>query len=342
MRIIDLEAHFFTEEYFKYLCARKDIPRIELGEKYHRRWMAPNFSAPLSFKLQEDLLDMGSGRLAAMDTAGVEIQVLSLSVPGCEQFEASEGTAMAQQVNEELSKVIKNYPDRYVGLAALAPQDPAAAAKELERAVKDLGLKGAKLNSHIRGEYLDLEKYWVIFEAAATLDVPIYLHPMIPSPSILKPFADYGFALAGPAFGFGIDTSLSAMRLIYSGIFDKFPNLKIVLGHLGEGLPFWLYRIDFSWLKPWVEGDIKPKISRKPSYYITNNFIFTSSGMHFLPAFLCVYLAVGGDTLAFAADHPFESSKETLEALGTLPISEADKEKFFHINAERFFKMEGR
>jgi len=339
MRIIDLEAHFYTEKYVKYLCARTDIPRIEVGEKSNRRWMAPNFSAPLSFKLQEQLLDMGDGRIAEMDAAGVSVQVLSLSVPGCEQFEASDGTAMARDANEELSETIKKYPDRYIGLAALAPQDPVGAAKELERAVKKLGLKGAKINSHVRGEYLDAEKYWVIFEVADELDVPIYLHPMIPSPSILKPFADYGFALAGPSFGFGIDTSLSAMRLIYSGVFDKFPNLKIILGHLGEALPFWLYRIDFYWLKPWVEGDLKPKISKKPSYYITNNFLFTSSGMHFLPAFLCTYLAVGGDIISFAADHPFESSKETLDALGTLPISDADKEKFYHGNAEKLLKI---
>lgn len=339
MKIIDLEAHFYTKEYINYLRARKATPRIEVGEKSHRRWLTPDLFAPLSLPLEEKLLDMGSGRVAEMDEAGVDIQVLSLAVPGCEQFEASEGTDMARHTNEELSEAIKKYPDRYIGLAALAPQDPEGAAQELERAVKTLDLKGAKLNSHTRGEYLDAEKYWVIFEAAESLDVPIYLHPNLPSPSILKPYADYGFALAGPSFGFGVETSLHAMRLIYSGLFDRFPKLKIVLGHLGEGLPFWLYRIDFYWLKPWVEGDMKPKITRKPSDYVKNNFIFTSSGMQFLPAFLCVYHALGADMLAFGADHPFEDSSETLEALGPLPISDKDKEKFYHLNAERLFKI---
>jgi predicted TIM-barrel fold metal-dependent hydrolase len=108
---------------------------------------------------------------------------------------------------------------------------------------------------------------------------------------------------------------------------------------LGEGLPFWLYRLDFYWMKPWVDVDIKPKIEHRPSYYITNNFIFTSSGMQFLPAFICAYLAVGGDILAFGADHPFETSQESLHLLGTLPICEADKEKFFHGNAEKLLKI---
>lgn len=245
---------------------------------------------------------------------------------------------MAQQTNDELADVVKKYPDRYVGLAALAPQDPEGSAKELERAVKELGMRGAKLNSHARGEYLDNEKFWPLFEAAESLDVPIYLHPTWPSPAIIKGYADYGFPLAGPPLGFGAETCLHAMRLMYSGVFDKYPGLKIVLGHMGEGLPFWLYRIDFYWLKPWVSDELRPRAKQKPSYYINNNFLFTSSGMHYLPAFMCAYMALGADILAFGADHPFETSKESLESLGTLPICDADKEKFYHGNAEKLLK----
>jgi len=339
MKIIDLEAHFYTEEYVKYLRSRKDVPREEVRQKNIRLWMWSNISVPRSFKLEEKLLDMGEKRIEEMDEVGIDIQVLSLGAPGCEQFEPAEGAAMAKQTNDELSEVIKKYPDRYIGLAALAPQDPIEAAKELERAVKKLGLRGAKLNSHVRGEYLDDAKYWVIFEKAESLDVPIYLHPTLPSPAIIKPYADYGFPLAGPPFGFGADTALHAMRLIYSGVFDKYPRLKMVLGHMGEGLPFWLYRIDFYWLKPWVDEELRPKITHKPSYYVKNNFIFTSSGMHFLPSFICAYLALGGDMIAFGADHPFESSEEALESLGTLPICDSDLEKFFHLNAERLLKI---
>ena len=339
MRIIDLEAHFYTKEYIRYLRTRRDAPREEVREKNIRLWMGPNVWAPRSFALEDKLLDLGNGRVEAMDTAGIDMQVLSLANPGCEQFEPSEGTVLAKQTNDELSKAIKEYPDRFIGLAALATQDPIGAANELERAVEELGFKGAKINSHARGEYLDNEKYWAIFEKAETLDVPIYLHPAIPSPSILKPYADYGFPLAGPPFGFGADTALHAMRLIYSGVFDKYPRLKIMLGHLGEGLPYWLYRIDFYWLKPWVDVDLKPKTSKKPSDYIKTNFIMTTSGMHYFPAFICAYLALGADRIAFGADYPFEDSKETVKSMETIPICDTDREKFFHLNAESLLKL---
>ncbi len=339
MKIIDLEAHFYTQVYIKYLRSRKEFPREEVRQSNIWLWMGSNLRVPRSFQLEEKLLDVGSKRLAEMDAAGVSTQVLSLAVPGVEQFEAADGVAMARQTNDELAEIIKKYPGRYIGQAAIASQDPEEAAKELERAVKKLNLKGAKLNSHARGEYLDDQKYWVIFEAAESLEVPLYLHPTLPSPSILKPYADYGFPLAGPPFGFGAEAALHSMRLIYSGLFDKFPKLKIVIGHMGEGLPFWLYRIDFYWLKPWVDPELAPKILRKPSDYVKDNFLMTSSGMHYLPAFICAYLALGGDRIAFGADHPFESGKESLDALGTLPICDEDREKFYHGNAEKLFKM---
>lgn len=339
MKIIDLEAHFYTEDYLKYLRSRNEPPREEVLEKSIRLWQGPNLWAPRSFVLEEKLLDLGEKRIKDMDAAGIDMQVLSLCIPGCEQFEALEGTAQAKQTNDELAKAVKKYPDRYIGLAALATQDPKGAADELERAVKKLGLKGAKINSHARGEYLDDRKYWVMFEVAESLDVPIYLHPTIPSPSILKGYADYGFPLAGPPYGFGAETSLHAMRLIYSGLFDKFPRLKIILGHLGEGLPFWFYRIDFYWLKPWVDAELMPKIANKPGYYIKNNFLFDTSGMHYLPSFMCAYLALGADMIAFGADYPFEDSSESVKVMQTIPVCDSDKEKFFHLNTEKLLKL---
>jgi 5-carboxyvanillate decarboxylase len=340
VRIIDLEAHFYTKEYIEYLRSRKAPPREQVMEKNIHLYMTPELKIPRSFLLEEKLIDMGEKRIAEMDESEVDIQVLSLCIPGCEQFDASDGTAMARKTNDELSQVVKKYPKRYIGLAALAPQDPVGAANELERAVNELGMRGVKLNSHVQGEYLDNSKYWPIFETAEKLDVPVYLHPTIPSPHILKGFEDYGFPLAGPPFGYGVETSLHTMRLIYSGLFDRFPRLKIVLGHMGEGIPFWLYRIDFYWMKPWVDPTLKPKITQKPCHYINRNFFFTSSGMHYLPAFICAYMAVGGDMIAFGADHPFETSKDSLEGLGILPICDADKEKFYHGNAEKLLKLD--
>ena len=173
MKVIDLEAHFYTKDYLDYLRSRKTPPREEVYEKNIGLWMTPDLRVPRSFQLEDKLLDVGEKRLAEMDQAGVSVQVLSLTVPGCEQFDAADGAAMARQTNDELAEVIKKHPDRYVGLAALAPQDPVGAANELERAVKKLGMRGAKLNSHVRGEYLDDKKYWPLFETAEKLNVPL-------------------------------------------------------------------------------------------------------------------------------------------------------------------------
>ena len=340
MKIIDLEAHFFTQDYVNYLRKRNDPPREEITEKNLLVWYSGGICSPRSFVLEDKLLDVGESRILEMDKAGVTFQVLSLANPGVEQFEPADGTAMARSTNDELAEALKKYPDRYLGLAAIGTQEPENAAGELERAVNVLGFKGAKINSHSRGEYLDKSKFWAIFEAAEALDVPIYLHPNIPSPALMAAFADYDWPMAGPPFGFGIETSVHVMRLIYSGLFDRFPKLKIVLGHMGEGFPFWLYRIDFFWLKPFLDKALRPPIKKKPSTYIKENFLFTSSGMHYLPAFNCAYQALGGDYLAFGADHPFETSEESLECLGNLPICDMDREKFYHLNAEKLFNMD--
>jgi len=338
MRIIDVEAHFFTEEYVGFLRTRKEPPRLKTveveGQKEEGLWFEPGFFASRKRTLPL-LLDLDRGRLAEMDGAGVTIQALSLAGPGCELFEPVEGTALARKTNDELAKVIRKHPGRFIGLAALAPQDPEAAADELERAVKELGFKGAKINSHVRGgEYLDDKKYWLIFERAEKLGVAICLHPRMPSPAMIKPYADYGYGLAGAALGFAAETSLHAMRLIYSGVFDKYPELKIVLGHLGEALPFWMDRMDRKF-----SLSTKLAISGKPSDYIKNNFVMSFSGMFFLPAFLCVYLALGAENMVFASDYPFEDSKEAVQFIETAPICDSDKHKICHANAEKLFNM---
>ncbi len=339
MKKIDLEAHFYTREYQEFLLARKEIPREELYKGYIRLWYEHDVWEPHGVGLEDSLLDLADGRLKDMDKAGIDMQVLTLSAPGCEQFSPEDGTALARKTNDELSMVVKKYPDRFIGLAALALQSPNEAADELERAVTELGLKGAKIHSHVGDTYLDDEKYWTILERAEKLDVPLYLHPMVPSRSMLKPYNDYGFALTGPILGFGAETALQAMRLIYSGVFDKYPRLKIILGHLGEGLIFWIYRIDFAFRKPWVDEEIKPKIQRPPSEYIRNNFFITTSGMFAVPAFSCVFQEIGADRMMFAVDYPYEECEEAVRFMERVPISDIDKEKIYHLTAERLFKM---
>lgn len=336
MKIIDFEAHFFTEEYVEYMRARKEPPRFETvdvdGRKEEGLLLGSGVWAPRG-KTLGLLLDLGQSRLTGMDEAGITMQVLTLAGPGCELFEPSEGTAQAKKANDELAQVIKAHPDRFVGLAALAPQDPEAAADELERAVKELGFNGAKINSHVRGgEYLDDTKYWLIFERAEKLGVPIYLHPRVPSPAMLKPYAEYGYGLAGAALGFAAETSLHAMRLILSGVFDKYPELKIILGHLGEALPFWMDRIDRKY-------GSEVSIAKKPSEYIKDNFAVSFSGMFFLPAFMCVYLALGADSIVFGSDYPFEESKEAAQFVERLPVSDGDKFKISYANSERLLNL---
>jgi 5-carboxyvanillate decarboxylase len=167
--------------------------------------------------------------------------------------------------------------------------------------------------------------------------VPVYIHPGIPSTLMLPAYEDFGYSLAGPILGFAADVALHTMRLIYSGLFDRCPNLQIVLGHLGEGLPFWLPRLDFAFLTPWV--DQKPGIQPKPSDYLKSNFIITTSGIFFQPALVCAMLALGTDRIAFAVDYPYEQTGEALQFLKEAPISDADKEKIAHLNAEKLFNL---
>jgi 5-carboxyvanillate decarboxylase len=336
---IDTEAHFYTYEYQDYLLSRREIPREEIYKGYVRLWYAENTWEPHGFEIENSLLDMAEGRLRNMDKAGIDMQVLSLSTPGCEQFDPDHGLAFSRQTNEALSRTVDKYPGRFAGLAALAPQDPEKAARELERSVKELGLRGAKINSRVAAEHLDARKYWPIFETAEKLDVPVFLHPNSPSPDSIKPYQDFGFALSGPTWGFGAEAALSTMRLIYSGVFDRYPNLKIVLGHLGEGLVFWIYRIDFSFKKDWMDEEVRPVIKKAPSEYLRTNFFVNNSGMYSIPAFLSVLLELGADHMMFAADYPYEDSQEAAGFIEQLPVSNPDKEKITHSVAEKLFKM---
>ena len=178
-----------------------------------------------------------------MDKTGICMQVLSLTLPGVETLETADGKIWAKKINDHLAKTVKEYPDRFIGLASLPLQEPDFAAKELERAIKDNGLKGAVINSNVQGEYLDNKKYWVIFERAEKLGVPIYLHPKEPSPDMLKPFTTYP-TLWAAFWGYGVEIGLHVIRLLCSGVFDEFPRLKIIIGHMGEALPFWMWRLD--------------------------------------------------------------------------------------------------
>ena len=285
---------------------------------------------------RSQLLDLGEGRLAAMDRYGVDTQILLLSYSGVQCFEAVQATELASLANERLAEAMKRYPGRLVGLAACAPQDPDRAAREIERAVTHLGLKGALINSHTAGEYLDHPKFRPIFEVLSALDVPLYLHPREPAWPLLDGYLPYG--LEGPVWGYGAEVGLHALRLIFSGLFDDFPNLRIVIGHGGEGIPPMMFRIDH---RAGIEGhDTRGRrIKRKPSAYFLENFSVTSSGNNWPPLLEFCRDVIGIDNLMFAIDHPFEENAATLDQVAAVHFTDAERRKFFQTNAERVFKL---
>jgi 5-carboxyvanillate decarboxylase len=339
MKKIAVEEHFYTEEYLDHMRSilEKTYPVQEVIQEepflaHEAVVLSP--SNPNADIQRSKCVDIGEGRLREMDEAGVDMQVLSFGSPGPQALDAATGTRIAKKINDKLSEVVKKYPKRFAGWACLAPQSPGEAADELERAVRKLGLKGAYINSHVKGEYLDDKKYWVIFERAEKLGVPIYIHPRLPAPDILKPYLDYPL-LELAMLGFGAEVALHAMRLICSGVFDEYPRLNIVLGHLGEALPFWLWRLDNMWQRSPLSSQRK----RKPSQYIKDNFFITTSGMFWYPPLLCCCLGVGADRILFATDYPMEVTKEAVQFIETAPISDSDREKICHLNAERLFNL---
>ncbi len=283
--------------------------------------------------------DLGERRLREMDESGIAKQVVFLTAPGVQVFDVPTATSLARSTNDQLAEAVRRHPDRFAGLAAIAPQDPRGAAQELERAVKRLGLKGAVVNSHTRGEYLDDPKFWEIFEAAQALDVPIYLHPTTPSPAMVRPFLERG--LDGAIYGFAVETGLHMLRIVVSGALDRFPRLRLVVGHLGEGLPYFLFRIDFMHRHIVASNryaGAKP-LERTPSDYLKERFHYTTSGMQWAPAILFALSVLGPDRVLYAMDYPYQFVPEEVKVTDDLPISDADKRKLYQLNAERVFGL---
>jgi hypothetical protein len=272
-----------------------------------------------------------------MDAANVDVQVLSLTSPGTEQLEAAEAVALAREANDRLANAVRSHPTRFAGFATLPTADPSLAADELGRLVLEHGFKGAVINGHHRGRYLDDKFFWPIPERAQQLHVPIYLHPTQPPKPVID--ASYtGFApmvsemLAGPGWGWHIETAVHVIRIILGGAFDKYPELQLVIGHMGEGLPFMLSRLD-------VMPMAMTKLARPISAYLRENVHYTFAGFNFTPTFLDLLLQVGVDRIMFSADHPYGSMSEARAFLDRLPVSSADREKIAHSNAERLLRI---
>lgn len=330
---IATEEAFLTPEIFRRYQQILSEPDVDPG--FASLWGHFSKHAPVL----DRLLDLGDQRLHDMDDSGISMQILSLTAPGVQIFDADEAVALAQSSNDIVAEAVRKHPDRFAALAAIAPQNPAEAAKELERGVRNLGLKGAIVNSHTRGEYLDDEKFWPIFEAAEALNAPVYLHPTALPRSMVQPFVERG--LEGAVYGFAAETGLHILRIIFAGVFDRFPNLQMVAGHLGEGLPFWLYRVDFMhgrMIQTRRYGGVKP-LKRAPSDYLRENFHVTTSGMAWEPAIRHAQCVLGVDRVLYAMDYPYQFVPDEVQVTDGLPCSEADKKKLYQLNAERVFSL---
>ena len=288
---------------------------------------------------RERMLDLGERRIADMDAAGIDMQLLLLTTPGVQLFDAATAIALAASSNDQVSQAVKDHPDRFAALAAVAPQAPDAAAKELERCITRLNLKGAVINSHTRGEYLNDPKFWPIFEAAEALNVPVYIHPNTPPRDMIAPLLSRG--LDGAIYGFAVECGMHLLTLMTSGVFDRFPRLQVVFGHLGEGLPFWMFRLDFmhrAQVSTKRYECLKP-LKRKISDYMRENVTYTTSGMASEPAVMFTRSVVGADRVLYAMDYPYQYVPDEVTAMDRLPISDAEKKAFFQTNAESVFKL---
>lgn len=289
--------------------------------------------------LIDQLCDLGERRIAEMDAAGIDVQVLSLVSPGVDQLDAASAEALARDTNDLLASAVNRHPTRFAAFATLPTSAPGIAAGELQRVVNEYGFKGAVINGHIQGRYLDDTFFWPIFECAAALRVPLYLHPTTPPQPVVEASYKGNYStevaglLANSAWGWHIETAIHILRIILSGAFDRYPSLQIIIGHLGEALPFMLPRIDRRLPKD-VTG-----LHRPVGAYLRENLFYTISGFNFIPSFLNLLLEVGIDRIMFSADYPFGSMSQARSFLDQLPVSPADKERIAHENAELLMQL---
>jgi len=323
MRTITLEEHYATPGFL-------DGPGRQLRDaslKFEGR----------AVRLIGELTDLDAKRLAAMDAAGIDMQVLSLTSPGVEQLDAADAIALARETNDFVAAAVKKHPTRFAGFATLPTAAPKEAVQELERRIKSGAFKGAVINGHVRGRYLDDKFFWPILECAAALKAPIHIHPTRPPEPVVEAYYS-GFSplmndmFASPGWGWHIETAIHVVRVILGGTFDRFPDLQLVIGHLGEGLMSMFQRLDSM-------TPAMTKLKKPVTSYLRENVHYTFSGFNFPATFLDLLLEVGVDRIMFSADHPYQSMAQAKAFLEQIPVSAADREHIAHGNAERLFGL---
>ncbi len=321
MRTITLEEHFATPEFLKATAQLQSAARVD-------------FVRPVESKL----LDLGQGRIADMDAAGIDLQVLSLTWAGLDKLDGAIATGLAHDANDRLAAAVREHPKRFAGFAALALQEPEKAAAEFERCVRTLGFKGALVHGTTRGVFLDDPQFTPLFETAQALDVPIYLHPAPPPKPVQEAYygglpGQLGFFLATAAWGWHAEAGMHSLRLIVSGLFDRFPKLKLIIGHMGEDLPFSIARAEA------VLSGVTKHLQRRVGEYFLQHFHITTSGYFTLPPFQCAMEVVGADRILFSVDYPYSPNTVGRNFLNSLTISPEEMSKISGGNAERLLKL---
>ena len=318
MRKIALEEHFMAPGFEAY-------------------WASTfvNISPDLSGKALAALSDFDDRRLETMQRDGIEFAVLSLAGPGVQiERDTSVAISGAKLANDLLAHQVSKRPKQYGGFAHLPLQDPSAAADELERSVRELGFCGGMVNGCTNGVYLDDQRYEIFWERAAALETPIYIHPNNPVdiPSMYQGHSE----LWGPVWSWGVETATHALRIVFAGVFARYPKATLILGHMGEAIPFQLWRLDSRWQ---IANRGGRSLLEPPSTYIRKNIAVTTSGVCSLEPLRCALAALGEDRIMFSADYPFENTAEAAHFIDTAPISDRLREQLCYMNAERILNL---
>jgi predicted TIM-barrel fold metal-dependent hydrolase len=315
-RVIALEEHYYDPEVAKHF--QQGGPESRLPD------------------LRNRLFDVGAGRIREMDEAGIDVQVLSHAAPATQRMDAETAVPTARKANDRLLEIVQASNGRFEGFAVLPTADPGRAADELERAVTRLGFKGAMIHGLANGQWLDDKRFWPIFQRAQALDVPVYMHPAIPHPAVsevyYKDYLKEYPALLTAAWGFGVETATQAIRMVLSGLFEAYPRLKIILGHLGEGLPFSLWRIDMALGRQGNRGSSFRDAFRE-------HFWITTSGNFSTAALLCSVMEMGTDRILFSVDYPFVLNPPGMKWMQDIPLGPEDRAKIYGGNARRLLKI---
>ena len=317
---------------------KPNCPIIAIEEHYWDRELTAHYSGVEGFRdpaMLERLYDLGRLRLAEMDAAGIDMQVISHGAPSLQKLRGDVAVALGSRVNDRLAAAVAVHPTRFAAFCVLPTDDPKAAANELERCVT-LGFKGAMIHGLSNGEFLDEAKFDPIWERAQALDVPIYLHPAVPLQAVTdayyaKYMQDFPMVIRA-AWGFTVETATIAIRMVIGGVFERFPRLKIILGHLGETLPFLQWRIDQALSRPGHKT-----VSFRETF--SHNFYLTTSGNFSNPALLCCVMEMGIDRILYAIDWPFVPNAPGVEWIETIPLCDEDKIKLLSGNSKRLLKM---